>query len=393
MLYTVKYAPKKLEDILGNGEKIEQTKQWMLHWLSGRRRKPLLIWGPPGIGKTAMAYVLKSQFDLDLLEMNASELRNKKRVERVLGGSSLAGSLFGRTRLVLIDDADVLAGRKDSGGSTAIKNFLKEFPCPTIVTATDIWDKKFSPIRGECEKIEMKRVSKVSIRKLLERIAKTEKLEIAEEKIHAIAENAAGDVRAALNDLQSCVPTSRTHEKDIFQIIRGILKAGTYADVREAISGDIDYDSLKLWIDENIPNEYKAADDVAAAYDSLSKADVFDGRIRKTNWKLLKYSIDLSTAGVALAKSNVYNHFTKYSFPSYLRSMARTMERRAMLKSIGRKIGVRVHAGGKEALVYLPLIKEYGKKHAADVMDFYGLDEDEMAFIMETSVSRIKKKH
>ena len=392
MLYTDKYAPKKLEDVIGNNEKIEQIKQWMLHWLSGKKRKPLLLWGPPGTGKTSIAYALKSQFDLDLLEMNASELRNKKRVERILGGSSMAGSLFGRTRLVLVDDADVLAGRKDSGGSAAIKNFLKESTSPVIVTATDIWDKKLAPIRGECEKIEMKRVSKVSIRKLLQQVSKAEKLTVSEERIQTIAENAGGDVRAALNDLQSLAPATRTHEKDIFQIIRGILKAETYADVRETISGDIDYDSLKLWIDENIPNEYMRPGDIAAAYDSLSKADVFDGRIRKTNWKLLKYSIDLSTAGVAIAKKEVYRHFTKYSFPSYLRNMARTVERRATLKSIGRKIGARVHVGGKEALVYLPLLKEYSKKHAAEVMEFYDLDESEMAFIMETSVSRIKKK-
>ena len=238
----------------------------------------------------------------------------------------------------------------------------------------------------------MKKVGKVSIRKLLEHIAKAEKLAISEEKIQTIAENAGGDVRAALNDLQSLAPATRTHEKDIFQIVRGILKAETYADAKQAIRGDIDYDFLKLWVDENIPNEYTRPEDVAAAYDSLSKADVFDGRIRKTHWKLLKYSIDLSTAGVALAKKGVYRHFTKYSFPSYLRNMARTRERRAMLKSIGRKIGARVHVGGKEALVYLPLIKQHGKKHAAEIMDFYELDEDEMAFIMETSVSRIKKK-
>jgi hypothetical protein len=33
-----------------------------------------------------------------------------------------------------------------------------------------------------------------------------------------------------------------------------------------------------------------------------------------------------------------------------------------------------------------------GKEHAQEIMSFYELDEDEMAFIMETSVSRIKKK-
>lgn len=392
MLYTDKYAPRKLDGVIGNSERVEQIRQWILQWLSGKQRKPLLLWGPPGVGKTSIAFALASEYDLDVLEMNASELRNKKRVERVLGGSSLAGGLFGRQRLVLIDDADVLAGRKDTGGSAAIKNFLKEACCPIIVTATDIWDKKFTPIRGECEKLEMKRISKVSVRKLLQEIAKKEELGLPEDLISDIAENAGGDIRAALNDLQSLTPTSRTHEKDIFQVVRGVLKARTYAEAKEATSGDIDYDSLKLWIDENIPYEYKSKEDVADAYDYLSKADVFDGRIRKTHWKLLKYSIDLATAGVAVAKTGHYMQFTKYSFPGYLSNMARTVERRAMLKSIGRKIGSRVHSGGREALEYLPLIKGYGKKHMDELMEFYGLDEDEMAFIMETAPSRMRPK-
>ena len=392
VLYADKYAPKKLDDIIGNSDKVEHVKQWMLKWLNGKKSKPLLLWGPPGIGKTSIAYALKEQFDLELLEMNASELRNKKRVERVLGASSLAGSLFGRQRLVLIDDADVLAGRKDSGGSAAIIRFLKDSPFPAIVTATDIWDKKFGQIRNECEKIEMKRINKASVRKLLKHIAKEEKLEITDEMIQEIADNAHGDVRAALNDLHSLSPTERVHEKDIFQVVRGVLKAETYSEAREAIRGDIDYDSIKLWLDENIPYEYQTKEDVAAAYDALSKADMFDGRIRKTNWTLLKYSIDLSVAGVALAKKSTYRHFTKYAFPSYLRNMARTVERRAMLKSVGKKIGRKVHSNARDAREYIPLLKELGKNHADELMGFYEFDDDELAFIMGTSVSRLKKR-
>lgn len=391
MLYTVKYAPRKLAEIVGNQEKLEHIRQWMLHWMAGRKRKPLLIWGPPGTGKTSVAYALKQEYDLDVVEMNASELRNKNRVSRVLGQSTLAGSLFGRTKLILIDDADVLAGRKDSGGSTAIKNFLADASCPAIVTATDIWDKKFSAIRAECEIIDFKRINRLSLRKHLNHIAELEGLELAQDTTELISQKAGGDMRAALNDLQSLGPTDRVHDKDIFEIIRGILKADSYSAVREAISGDIDYDLIKLWIDENIPAEYEKPSEVALAYDYLSKADIFDGRIRKRYWKLLKYSIDLSTSGVALAKDQPYRKFTRYSFPSYLRNMARTVQRRAMLKSIGLKIGSRVHASRKDALQYLPLLKEFGKKRGQELMGFYGLDEGELAFILETSVRRVRR--
>ncbi|MFH0737163.1 MAG: hypothetical protein V1827_01015, partial [Candidatus Micrarchaeota archaeon] len=87
-----------------------------------------------------------------------------------------------------------------------------------------------------------------------------------------------------------------------------------------------------------------------------------------------------------------YRKFTKYAFPGYLKSMSRSMERRAMLKSIGLKIGARVHANRRHALEYLPLIKEFAKKDPEKLMDFYNLSEDEMAFILETSVSRVKRK-
>jgi len=392
MLYTTKYAPKKLNEIIGNKDKIDQVKQWMLSWINNKKRKPLLIWGAPGVGKTSIAYALKNEFDADIIEMNASELRNKKRVQRVLGGSSLASTLFGNLRLVLIDDADILAGRKDSGGSNAITAFLKEAPCPIIVTATNIWDKKFGTIRNECEKIEMKRINKLSLRNLLKNIATKENLDLSDELVQKIADNSNGDVRAALNDLQSLIPSSRMHEEDIFRTIRNIFKASTYSDAKEAIKGDIDYELIKLWIDENIPNEYHDADDIAAAYDSLSMADIFDGRIRKTYWKLLKYSIDLSVAGVALAKKKSYNQFTKYNFPSYLRNMASTVSRRATLKSIGLKIGRKLHVNRKTAIEFLPFIKEAGKSHSEEIVNFYDFSSDELAFVLGTSVSRLKKK-
>ncbi|MFH1785520.1 MAG: replication factor C large subunit [Candidatus Micrarchaeota archaeon] len=391
MLLTIKYAPKKIEDLLGNHEKLEHIRQWILQWISGKTRKPLLIYGSPGVGKTSLVYALKEQYDLEIIEMNASELRNKGRVERILGQSALAGSLFGKTRLILIDDADVLAGRKDSGGATAIKNFLSISPCPAIVTATDAWNKSLSAIRSECELIEFKKISKLSIKKHLEKIVKLEKLPISSDTIDAIVEMADGDVRAALNDLQSFGPSSRTHEKDIFQIVRGILKGETYSSVKEIMGGDVDYNMIKLWIDENIPYEYETKEDVAAGYDSLSKADIFDGRIKKTHWQMLKYSIDLATAGVALAKKNVYRKFTKYNFPNYLRSMSRSIERRAMLKSIGTKIGKHVHTNSKDSLVYLPLLKEYGKSDIQKLRVFYDFSDEELAFILETSVSKVKK--
>ena len=392
MLLTEKYAPRKMDDVLGNDEARIRIRQWILSWIAGKKQMPLLVCRPPGTGKTALAYAMKHEYDLDIIEMNASELRNKDRVEKIMHGSLLAGSLFGNGKIILIDDVDSLAGRKDSGGSLAINQMLKEPACPIYLTAGDPWDKKLSTIRNSCETVNMKKVGKVTVRKHLEKIAKKEGIEISEEKIAQITETSGGDVRAALNDLQANHIEVRDIEKDIFNRIRGLFKATTYEKAKEAMDGDIDYDLLKLWIDENIPYEYEKAEDVDRAYRMLARADVFDGRVKQSRWQLMRYSIAIATAGVALAKEKQYYKFTKYMFPGYLRSMGASKEKRAMLKELGKKIGEKTHCNKKEALEYLPLLKEAAKENQEKVVNFYNLDEKELAYILGTSVQKSRKK-
>jgi replication factor C large subunit len=390
MLFTDKYAPKKIDDIIGNDQVKNRVRQWILNWLAGKRQRPLLLAGHSGIGKTALAYAAAKEFDLDLIEMNASELRNKARIEKVLHGAMMAGSLTGAGKLILIDDVDTLQGRKDFGGAGAIAKVLKECACPIILTTGDAWNKKISTIRSESEVLSLKRVSKPSLQKLLSRIAEAEG--IGAGLVENVVEDSAGDVRSAINDLQAGIPGARDREKDIFNQVRVIFKSSEYQEVREVTKGDFDYDIVKLWVDENIPNEYEKYDDLAAAYNWLSRADIFEGRIRKSYWKYLKYAIDLSTAGVSLAKAEVYRKFTKYAFPEYLKTMSRTIVRRAILKKIGLKIGARVHANRRDALEYMSLLREQGKNYPDDIAGYYDLEEDELAFILETSPRKVSKR-
>ena len=162
-LLTEKYAPKNIDDMLGNDENHESIKRWILNWISGQKRRPLLIYGQPGVGKTSIAYALMHQYDLEVIEMSSNELRNKKRVERVISASATSGTLSGKPRLILIDDVDVFIGRKDTGGLHMIVRIIKEANCPIILTATDIWDKKLAPLRTACERMEMKKVIQFNV--------------------------------------------------------------------------------------------------------------------------------------------------------------------------------------------------------------------------------------
>ncbi|MDD5337248.1 MAG: replication factor C large subunit [Candidatus ainarchaeum sp.] len=391
MLLAQKYSPRKVDDLAGNDEAKRVIKQWILNWMRGVKQRPLLINGPTGIGKTSIAYALRQEFDLELVEMNASDLRDANSIGRVLSSAGTASSLSGKTKLLLIDDVDALQG-KDRGGASAIVSMLKSAQVPVMLTASDVWDRKLSGIKAGCQLLDLRRISKSSVKKVLKSIAEAEKLEIPETFLDSIAENCNGDLRSAINDMQAGMNNPRDRERDIFERMKTIFKSTTYSQAREAGWGDVEHDFLKLWIDENIPLEYEYREEVALAYDNLSRADVFDGRImNRQYWGFLRYSGDLITAGVALSKNEKYFKFVRYQFPNYLRQMSSSMARRAMLKAVGHKIGVHTHTGWKDSLEYIHIMQHILDRNP-EAMWFYQLEEDQVAFILGVSVSDLKEK-
>jgi len=57
------------------------------------------------------------------------------------------------------------------------------------------------------------------------------------------------------------------------------------------------------------------------------------------------------------------------------------------------KIGKVVHSNRRDSLEYLPLLRSLGPKHAEELMALYDFSEEELAYILETSVSRVGKKN
>lgn len=395
MLLSQKYAPKNLEDVLGNLTAKKQLKRWMLTWMRGTRQMPLLIAGPPGIGKTAMVYALRDELGLELLEMSASDFRDKERIERILGGSMSASTLTGKTKLIFIDDVDAM-GSEDRGGVGAIAKLLKDSPFPVVLTAQDAWDRKIISLRSYCTQVPLKRPIAPSIAKLLSQIAKMEKLEISEQAIQAISENANGDIRAAINDLQANSVGERDREKDIFTLLSNLFRAQTYAEARAISFGKVEHDMLKLWINENIPIVYSPSD-APLAFDRISRADIFDGRIsRRQAWGFLRYSNDLMTAGVSLSRSDMRPRFVRFQFPSYLKKMKETSSSRALMKSLLTKIGRKMHTSPKRAESYLPVFAGLYVENPEYFESNYGFDEKEVEFLKKIAPkipkTRAKKK-
>jgi replication factor C large subunit len=386
--------PVPVSQLIGNPTAFEEVKKWASSWAAGEKQKPLLVYGATGIGKTALAHAIAAEFGWEIFEFNASDLRDEETVTKLLSNAASQGGLFGNRRLILIDDVDSLSGREDRGGAAAIAKVLASSQQPILLTAHDYYDRKIQTIRSHCIPVPLRRPTASAIASLLRRAAAANKIAASEDTITKISAAASGDVRAALNDLAAGnISAFRDSEKNIFEVVRTILKSEKYSESRRmAFDSEVEHDTLKLWVAHNIPIEYEKPFDIAEAYSALSRADIFDGRIsRRQYWGFLRYSSDLMSAGVSVAKAAPYHKFSQLAFPDYLREMGASKGGRAMRKGVLRKIARECHCSVTQAASYLPLLALFAKKDEASVSDFFKFDSDELAFISGKKPAAEKK--
>ena len=81
MMWSEKYRPQHFIDLIGNEDARKSFVEWFKKWRKGT--KPLLLVGPPGIGKTTMANLASRDFNFDMISLNASDVRNKKNIQEI----------------------------------------------------------------------------------------------------------------------------------------------------------------------------------------------------------------------------------------------------------------------------------------------------------------------
>jgi len=399
-LFTEKYFPKDFEEFIGNIEIVQRAIVWANEWKEdklqgGKHQKPLFFYGSPGIGKTALAYVLAKQMGWQLFEMNASDLRDKESIEKIAGAATSNSSLFGGKRLILLDEVDGLQAQ-DRGGVGAIVSIIKEANNPVILTANDIYaDKKIAPLRTATELLEFKKINYLSIAKRLREICALENIVYEDEAIKELAKNCSGDFRSALLDTASLSPkitldnvralSFRERKEKIFPVMAKIFKGHSLKEIRAVVdSADVSYETLSLWVEENIPRQYDSLD-AANAFDTFSRSDVFNGRImNRQHWGFLKYSIPLSTVGVSLSRRKDYAFFQPFAFPSILSSLSASSSKREMRKNIASKIGGKIHCSRKDAIKELPFFSMLmnNERYSKSFTYYFDFEESELAFLL-----------
>lgn len=365
MQWTEKYRPKFFGDIRGQSLAVERVREFVRH--GGGLKKALILHGPAGTGKTALAYVAANESNSEIFELNASDLRNKEKLNEILKPAIEQKSLIKENKVILVDEVDGISA-VDRGGLTQLISLIESTKYPMIITANNIWGKKLSALRRKAELVQLKEIDYKTIKDVMIFILRKEKNFVDNDILTNIAIKAKGDLRAAINDLQiiagmdepSDILDERNKETDIFSALRLIFKGKPTNDILRVFdSVNMPIDEIILWVEENIPTEYQG-EALARAYDLLSKVDVFKGRIYKQQyWRFMVYENIFLSYGICSSKKEPKNlGFTSYKKPDRILKIWLNNLRTAKKKSIAQKYARYVHVGLKRAMKEFDLIKK-----------------------------------
>ena len=399
-LWVEKYRPTSIKDIIGN----EEAKTVFTEWLENKRptKKAVLLYGPPGVGKTTLVNAAANEYKFRIIEMNASDTRSEKAVNRIANpATSFTGldkfSSEIKGNMLFMDEVDGIAGNEDRGGVNAIIKIIENTRTPIIMAANDCELEKLRPLKKLCLLIRFQQTRIPLIIMALKKICEQEHITYEFAALEKIATNSQGDVRSAINDLQGLSEEGKTlteqdtlalgsRSKDIsmYDTLKSYFATKNIAEAASLLNfSNVEYDDLLMAIGDNIPRRHSNPVDLAEAYNYLSQADVFRGKIGTENWHLLKYVYN-NLAQAAAVNPESYKPFEFISPPIRVITLFWTKSKRTMLNSICTKISAQCHISKHETkMIYIPYLRLMlqQKKKANTLIKWLKLTSEEVTFL------------
>eukprot|EP00588_Corethron_pennatum_P014245 CAMPEP_0194270186 /NCGR_PEP_ID=MMETSP0169-20130528/4229_1 /TAXON_ID=218684 /ORGANISM="Corethron pennatum, Strain L29A3" /LENGTH=354 /DNA_ID=CAMNT_0039012141 /DNA_START=84 /DNA_END=1148 /DNA_ORIENTATION=+ len=199
-----KYRPHSLDDVVGNDETLSRLRS-----IADDGNCPnLILCGPPGTGKTSSVHALArgllgpEGYKSGVLELNASDARgiDVVRTRIKMFAQNRASVPAGRHKFVILDEADSMTG----AAQQALRRTMEIYSNTTrFALACNISTKIIEPIQSRAAILRFGRLTDGQILKRVLHVCDAEGVPHTEDGLEAVVFTSEGDMRNALNNLQS----------------------------------------------------------------------------------------------------------------------------------------------------------------------------------------------
>ncbi|KAL2892939.1 Replication factor C subunit 3 [Bienertia sinuspersici] len=204
-LWIEKYRPQSLADVAAHRDIIDTIDR-----LTSENRLPhLLLYGPPGTGKTStiLAVARKlygNQFHNMILELNASDERGidvvRQQIQDFASTQSFSFGSKSHVKLVLLDEADAMTKDAQFALRRVIEKYTKSTRFALICNNVN---KVISALQSRCTRFRFAPLDPTHVTERLRHVIESEGLDVTESALAALVRLSSGDMRKALNILQS----------------------------------------------------------------------------------------------------------------------------------------------------------------------------------------------
>lgn len=205
-----KYRPKTLDDFVGQKHLVGENAP-IKNFLDSGKIPSMIFWGPPGTGKTTLAYIISLNLFYDFYKLQA--VNSGKDDLRKIIKLALSNQQYGKKTILFLDEIH----RWNKAQQDALLPYVEKGIIILIGATTE--NPSFSvnsPLLSRTKVFVFKQQTEEDIYKLLNKIAKKEfpEVTINKKEMKTISNLSNGDIRSGLNILEMAVTVATSEKKE-----------------------------------------------------------------------------------------------------------------------------------------------------------------------------------
>lgn len=271
-----KYRPQNLDDIVGQTPIIKRLKKYV-----GEKSMPnLMFTGPAGVGKTTTAIalvktILGKYWRQNFLELNASDARGIETVRNNIKNFCRLKPVNAPFRIIFLDEVDNMTRDAQHALRREMEMYTKT---ASFILSCNYSSRIIDPIQSRCAIFRFAPINGEAIIKRLKYICDHQKIKYQDKGLENIVYFAEGDMRKAINILQSCASEGEEiTEESVYEVVSKAKPQDINLMITSALSGDF-MKARDLLRETMIVQGTSGEDMITQIYTDVSKR-VYDGKM------------------------------------------------------------------------------------------------------------------